>query len=520
MNFLRRNRWRVLLLIAFVSVVIVWAIQVRGWHITHPARDIIFAAGLINLFVFCWLRVCSGMSVAKQTVFVITIVSVQAIFLSQLRIDGYHGDGRILTKWKWQPLPQERLEEFVDASNVQPVQGLTAPDFASPQVNDAPRFRGANGSGQYLVDGMTTDWELTPPRELWRRPIGQGWSSFAAVGDHCVTQEIRKGKETVVCYHIDTGQEVWKRPIDETFEEVTSGAGSRSTPTISDGNVYAFSGLGKLSCLRGTDGEPIWVRDLRDPNAEPILFGFCGSPLVHGEYIYIMLGGSHGSLVAVNRTTGEVVWKTGERRGSYSSPVLLDLGGQHAVIIHDAVGMFAYEITSGKQLCKFDWGRDSEEQVNACQPAIVDKNHILLSSGYGVGSVLVRLQRQDDEVWNATEVWRTIQLKSKFQSLLVRDGFVYGLDEGILTCIDLETGERTWKKGRYGYGQLIMVNDTLTIQSESGDITIVAVNPKRYQPIATINALTDRTWNHPVVSRGSLLVRNDREAICFELPTM
>ena len=188
-------------------------------------------------------------------------------------------------------------------------------------------------------------------------------------------------------------------------------------------------------------------------------------------------------------------------------------------MIHDAVGMYAYHVDSGDVLCQFEWGRDSDEQVNACQPAVVNENHILLSSGYGVGSVLVRIDRKHDTQWSASEVWQTIQLKSKFQSIIVRDDFAYGLDEGILTCIDLKTGDRTWKKGRYRYGQLILVNDSLVIQNESGDVSIVAANPVRYQPLATIPALTDRTWNHPVVAGGRLLVRNDREAVCFELPT-
>lgn len=530
MKFLRRHRWWILCLIIGVSAAIVWAIQVRGWHITHPARDIRLTCGLINLFVYAWIRCCTDFSLTRQAVIVIALIAIQGVCVSLLRVDGYHGDGRLIMKWKWQPTPEQRLADFQRQSSSAIQSGSDAilspessevrlPDFSIPQSTDSASFRGNDGSGRYQSPGLITDWDARPPKELWRRPVGQAWSSFAVANGFCVTQEIRDEQEAVVCYDLEDGREVWVQRVDEVFEEVTSGRGPRSTPSIHDGNVYALSSLGKLYCLRGVDGEPIWTRDLCVPDIKPNLFGFCGSPLIHGENVYVMLGGSHGSIVAVSRSTGDVQWKKGERRGSYSSPILFQQDGQTAVVIHDAVGLFAYDDITGERLCEFEWGRDSEEQINACQPAIVDEQHILLSSGYGVGSALVRIERQDDTQWSASEVWRTIQLKSKFQSIIVLDGFAYGLDEGILTCIDLKTGKRTWKKGRHRYGQLIMVNDVLVIQNEPGDVSVVAANPSKYEVIATIPALDDRTWSHPVIADGRLLVRNNREAVCFELPT-
>jgi len=141
---------------------------------------------------------------------------------------------------------------------------------------------------------------------------------------------------------------------------------------------------------------------------------------------------------------------------------------------------------------------------------------IFISSGYGKGSALLEIRRLDGR-FSFHKRWGNRNLKAKFSSVVIHEGCVYGLDGSILTCIDLKTGQRHWKAGRYGYGQLILVGSTLIIQLESGEIALVKASPHSHQELARFGALDGRTWNHPVLAGRHLLVRNDREAACYEL---
>jgi outer membrane protein assembly factor BamB len=199
------------------------------------------------------------------------------------------------------------------------------------------------------------------------------------------------------------------------------------------------------------------------------------------------------------------------------------------ILVFGAAGLSGYDAVTGYALWNFLWGDNSDERVNVCQPAIIDSHagksqpgveshELLISSGYGRGSALISVARNSASEWTATEVWHAKTLKSKFSSVVVHDRHAYGLDDGILTCISLADGTRRWKQGRYGHGQLILVNDMLLIQTESGRIVLVKAEPRAFIEIAALDALSDRTWNHPVLAGRYLLVRNDREAVCYLLP--
>ncbi|NKB68603.1 MAG: hypothetical protein GKR89_16190 [Candidatus Latescibacteria bacterium] len=154
------------------------------------------------------------------------------------------------------------------------------------------------------------------------------------------------------------------------------------------------------------------------------------------------------------------------------------------------------------------------------QPLPLPGNRLLASSGYGVGSKLFTLGRSGSGVLQPALVWESIRLKAKFSNFVHRQGYIYGLDDGILTCIDVQDGSRQWKGGRYGHGQLMLVDDLLLIQAEQGDLILVKAQPEGLTEVARMPALQGKTWNNPALAPPYLLVRNHLEAACYRLPML
>lgn len=517
-----RVRWWPLVPITLIGGGFLYAVQVEGFSIIRPARDFTIIVGLINLFVYLWVRVWSGLKKSNQIATVVFVIAVQSLLVLLFRFDEFAGDGRILFRWRWIPTPEQRLAEFSSKAD----EHVLVVNLTETLETDSPSFRGNDRTGRYLVPELDLNWNQQAPRERWRHPVGRGWSSFAVVGEVCITQEQRNSCEAVVCYELRTGAEVWQH-LDETrFEEVTSGPGPRATPTIHAGKVYSFGATGILNCLDGTNGRVIWSREIaRGPTP---LFGYSSSPLIHGGLVFITPGGEAGSIVAVHADSGKVAWSRDSRKAGYGSPHLFPTKDEEQVLVFDATGLHGYDAILGARRWTFPWGDNSDDQVNVCQPVILplgieavvdgtETHQLLISSGYGRGSALISVSRTSSGEWTANTIWQAKSLKSKFSDVIVRDGHAYGLDEGILTCISLTDGTRRWKSGRYGYGQLILVNQTLLIQSESGRIVLVQANPDKFAEVATLDALRERTWNQPVIAGPFLLVRSDREAACFEL---
>ena len=277
--------------------------------------------------------------------------------------------------------------------------------------------------------------------------------------------------------------------------------------------------------MEGIHGKQIWsVNIAKDCQAPIPLFGFSSSPLVAEDTVFVIAGGQGASLVAYEAETGRKKWSGGDSAASYGSPQLWEMHGVRQILCFNSEGLAAHELETGRIAWKIAWPCDSPDVVNVCQPVVLPSTvdgelaRVFISSGYGRGCALYSLRR-DATDFVAEQIWMTKSLKSKFSSIVVRDGYVYGLDEGILTCVNLFNGERAWKRGRYGYGQLLLVADLLLIQSESGEVALAEASPSGHTEISRFPALDDRTWNHPVLTGNLLLVRNDRNAACYELPS-
>jgi len=376
-------------------------------------------------------------------------------------------------------------------------------------------FRGPNRDGRYEELTVRAGWPAGGLPQLWRQPVGGGYASFVVAEGRAFTIEQRRAQEVVAAYDVETGRELWKHGWDAEFRESMGGDGPRATPTWHDGRVYALGAAGELRCLDAKTGRLVWNRNiLKENGAENIQWGMSASPLIVDDKVVVLPGGPSGkSVVAYNRLTGAPVWKALDDEASYTSPMLVTLAGRRQILVvtaSRAVGL----AEDGALLWEYPWSNGS--RINVAQPIVTGPNRFFISAGYGKGAALVEVTGSGKS-FAARTVWENNSMKNKFQSSVLHNGYVYGLDEGILTCVEVATGERKWKGGRYGYGQLLLAGDHLIVITESGELVLVRAAPDQHTEVAKFQALEGKTWNVPAISGNRLLVRNQTEMAAYNL---
>jgi outer membrane protein assembly factor BamB len=430
-------------------------------------------------------------------------------------------------------------------------------DLATTTDDDFPQFLGPERRNWVPDPELARDWQTSPPKELWRRPIGAGWSAFAVVNGYAVTMEQRGDEEWVACYRVDDGEPVWGHAITARHENPLGGIGPRGTPTIHAGRVYALGATGVLRCLDGNTGKLLWQDDLRaryglDAVTDEVLvqWGRAASPLIVDDLVVVPAGGpreSAKSLIAFQAETGEVAWEGGYDQISYASPVLATLAGVRQILIVNEKTASGHDPKTGELLWSHDWpgneaipaaaaGEDprtrlaslpgnSSQDAASSQPVPLPGDRLLLTKGYGGGAALLQFAEGDGGAVKIAEtLWRNPKaLETKFTNVAVIGDHVYGLSNGYLECVELATGEKTWRKTRqqnYGHGQVLGVGNLLLVQAEDGRVALVDADPKKFVELATLAVLSDKTWNNLCLAGNKLLVRNSREAVCLELPTV
>jgi len=389
---------------------------------------------------------------------------------------------------------------------------------AAAQTASWPGYRGEFRDGVYR-EPIRLVWEgLTP---MWKQPVGGGRASFAVAGGRAFTIEQRKRQEVVAAYDVITGKELWTNAWTERFNSALmgimgGGEGPRATPTFADGRVYALGGRGEFRCLDAATGKLVWRTNiLQDAGAKNLTWGMAGSPLVAGDAVIVQPGGPKGrSVAAYDRRTGKKLWTALDDKTAYASPMLVTIGGVTHLAIVNSERLVGLSLDRHDVLWEFPWSTGHD--ASATQPIVVGDNRVFYSSGYGTGAVVIELTKTGDK-FSVREVWRNIRMKNRQSSSVLRDGFIYGLDEGILACLDAATGDLKWKGGRYGHGQVLLAGDHLVITTEEGELVLVAATPERFREVARVPAVDGETWNVPAFADGILLVRNTKEMAAFDL---
>lgn len=457
-----------------------------------------------TLALFGWLVLFSRLPGRLRLRIFLAVAAVVAIGFLLFEIQGVDGNLVPIVGLRW---GGERTFDGAVETGAAPVGAGARAAY--------PQFYGPGRDAMLAGPRLAADWEARPPVELWRREVGEGWSSFAVVGDAAITQELRGEDEVVVRYDLESGRQVWVHADRAPFVTTVGGSGPRATPTIVGGRVYALGATGILNCLELESGRRLWTRDvLEDNGAELQDWGMPSSPLVAGDLVVVQLGRRGTSLAAYDRYDGDIAWRGGVDPGSYSTPMLATVAGREQIVIVNQTSVAGHDPQSGEMLWREEW-TDPGERV--ALPLQVDSDLLLVSAGYGIGSRLLRIAAEGGR-FAVEEVWESRRLKSKFAPMVLHEGVVYGLDDGVLVALDPATGERLWKAGRYGHGQLLLVGDRLLIQAENGDVVLVAADPAGHRELARLEALEGKTWNPPALAGDLLLVRNNREAACYRLP--
>jgi len=429
------------------------------------------------------------------------------------------------------PLSQPIAEDTSStspASVPEPAKSVSAPPVQpsdpQPSAKLAPKpagtywtdFRGPKRDGVYDEMEILTIWPAQGLPQLWKQPIGGGYTSFVAAGGRAFTIEQRRSQEVVAAYDLETGRELWTNSWDADFRESMGGDGPRATPTWHEGRLYALGALGELRCLDARSGKLLWNRNiLSDNETGNLQWGMSAAPLVVDDKVIVLPGGRPGkSVVAYNKDTGAPVWQALDDKQAYTSPALVTLAGQRQILMVSAQRAAGLATEDGNLLWDFPW--TTSYDVNSAQPLVISENRVFISAGYGHGAALVEVTRTPDG-FAAKPLWQNVNMKNKFNSSIYYQGHIYGLDEAILSCIDAETGERKWKGGRYGYGQLLLVSGHLIVLTESGEVVLVKATPESHMELSRFSAIEGRTWNHPALASGRLLVRNTTEMACFRI---
>ncbi len=489
----------------------------------HAIMNILtMLAGIITFVaVVVWLWVSSGHLLWVKIAPIASVV----LFFTVFRIDGCSGEVWPNLVTRWTPAHDKEIGAAIP---VKPSQDAPAVDLSQVADTDFPGFLGRNRDAAIDNIRLNRDWTAHPPKLVKRfEKIGDGWSGFAVVNGYGVTLEQRDTQEVVTCYRLRTGELVWSHGHEARHENALGGLGPRSTPTIHEGRVYALGATGWLYCLKGSDGTPIWEKNLQHElgltQAEDealVMWGRAASPLIVDNLCVVPYGGKPGkavSLVAYDKLTGAKIWEGGDRQVSFASPMLATLGGVRQILSVNEDNVSAHNPETGKVLWTHDFPGNSTGSASASQPHVLSDSLVFLSKGYAIGSRVIEV-KQDKGEWQVEVVWdKSNLLNTKFTNAAIYQGFAYGLDDGILECVEVETGRKAWKRGRYEQGQLLRVGDLLLVQAESGEVVLVECNPEKHVELGKLDAMNSQTWNNLALAGNLLVVRSGREAAVYEV---
>lgn len=544
-----------------VAIVLLWllALGLETFTGDRSGQDHIMArlalSFVAGFLLFLWFLFFSRLPWRRRLLGLAGLGGIGVLLAFLVEIRGVSGDLLPVLAWRWTPKPGAAAPApvpppIVDPAPV-PVAGptpeLVAPASAPetpavpasepvpepavvaapapaeptretlPGATDWPQFLGPRRDGSVPGVALAREWTTRAPREVWRRPIGAGWAGFAVVSGRIFTLEQEGGDEVVSAAELATGKPLWRHADPARYESTIGGVGPRSVPAVVDGRVFALGATGRLRALDAESGRLLWLRDLLadggGPNPE---WGRSVSPLVVDRLVVVGAGGADGhSVLAYDAATGDLRWHGGDDGPSFSSPIVAELAGVRQVVNFNSNSLTGHALDDGRVLWRYPWPR---EQPNVSTPLVLGANRLFASSGYGIGGKLLEFAVDPDGKLEPRLVWESPRLKAKFTNVVHHDDRLYGLDDGTLVCLDPTTGERCWKEGRYGHGQVILAGKLLLVLAEDGELVLVDPVPEGLKVLGSYPLFAGKTWNPPALAGRYLLARTDQEAVLLELP--
>jgi len=395
---------------------------------------------------------------------------------------------------------------------------LAAAGTASTAVEEWPQFRGPERSGVSRFTGLLGTWPAEGPRQIWRRPIGEGFSGVVAGGGRLYTMYAaeHEGKPTELVAALDpaTGQEVWRTPVADRYD-TQFGNGPRSTPTVSGDTVFVVGSRGTVAALAMKDGAVRWKLELTEAFGSKVpTWGFSGSPLVDDGKVLVEGGGPQGKAVAaLDAATGKVLWTAGDggQEPGYNTPLAVDLAGSHQYLHFLGSRLVSFS-AAGKEL----WSRAWPDGELHAMPLFVPPDRVFGSGVEGVGGALLRVEAASDGM-KVTEVWTNPTFRTHFNAAVLHGEHLYGFDNTTLKCVSLKDGSVAWVKRGLGKGSLILADGHLIVLSDDGRLVLADASPSAYVERGVVQALTGRCWTPPSLVGGRVYVRNHAEIVAYEV---
>ena len=385
---------------------------------------------------------------------------------------------------------------------------------------DWPQFLGPNRDGVYSGADLAETWPPAGPRQVWERPVGEGYSNPVVANGRLILFH-REGEQDVVeALDAETGDEIWSFSYPTDYrDDFGFSDGPRASPVVVGGQVYTYGAQGMLHCLQFASGRKLWSLDThREFGVRKGFFGTSGTPLVEATRIFLNVGGSGGAgLVALDKDTGRLLWKTGSDEASYASPVKTRLGEEPAILFFTRNGLVAARPRTGELLLEHRWRARSRNSVNAATPIVVDDT-VFLSASYGTGATVVRLQDGGVQtIWASDDV-----LTNHYATSVYKDGVLYGFHgrqeySPSFRAADWKTGKVRWSEERFGGGSVILAGTRLLIQRENGELVMASATPERFAVISRARILQGTVRAYPAIANGLYYVRNSDTLVCVKL---
>ncbi len=388
-----------------------------------------------------------------------------------------------------------------------------APLCAMAVAADWPQWRGPNRDGISKETGLLQQWPAGGPKQVWKaRGLGEGYSSFAVVGNRLYTQGQQGGQEFVLAIDVATGKPVWKTPTSRRADN-DKGNGPRGTPTVDGNRVYAIAAEGVLVCLDTETGTRVWSADfLRDFKGRNPRWLYSESPLIEGGNVIVVPGGRGAAIVALNKDTGAVVWKTQSDAAGYSSVVPFDAGNVRGLTVLTADAAIAVNAKNGELLWRY--GKVANDVANIATP-IVSQGHVFFSTDYGTGAALLKLTADG----KASEVYFSKQMRNHYTTSVLVGDTLYGFSSEILTAMDFLTGQLRWRDRSVGKGNCIYADQRLYCMGEQGTVGLIEPSPAAYKEVSRFRIPSGSwpTWTPPVVANGRLYLREQDNLYAFDI---
>jgi outer membrane protein assembly factor BamB len=382
-------------------------------------------------------------------------------------------------------------------------------------ADDWPQWRGVNRDGISPETGLLKSWPAEGPKLLWKaQGLSEGFSAAAVVKGRVYTQGQRGEKEYVMALDDATGKKVWEVEAGGSFRE-RRGHGPRGTPTIDGDRLYALSADGTLVCLSTTNGKRIWGFNMLDKfRGDVPHWGISESPLVDGERLIVTPGGTDGGVVALNKMTGNVIWKSKQDDpAGYSSPIAVEYGGVRQYVVFHGRGVIGLAAATGELLWRYD--KVSNRTANIATP-LFKNGHLFVSSDYGTGCALLRVA---DKTGKAAEVYFNQDMKNHYSTSVLVGDHLYGFSSTILTAMNLMSGQVAWRDRTVGKGSVTYADGHLYVYGERGGVALVEATPAGYKEKSRFSIPPGEfnTWTPPVIANGKLYLREQDNLYCYDV---